>query len=104
MRSGATCLAFAQLAWRQDRYHHGLVKRPGTRWASTGWSICSTFPTPTLKEAGVQDHFSLGVAHMADAVAARSRKTSARDPGTCEESRLAGEMAIPPSSISSIRT
>jgi catechol 2,3-dioxygenase-like lactoylglutathione lyase family enzyme len=30
-------------------------------------------PAPTLKQTGVMDHFSLGVAHMADAVAALER-------------------------------
>jgi catechol 2,3-dioxygenase-like lactoylglutathione lyase family enzyme len=57
---------------------HGGKTDTATDWSSvqvpdgTDWLeyMLNISPTPTLKEAGVQDHFSLGVAHMADAVAA----------------------------------
>jgi catechol 2,3-dioxygenase-like lactoylglutathione lyase family enzyme len=57
---------------------HGGKTDTTTDWSSvqvpdgTDWLeyMLNISPTPTLKEAGVQDHFSLGVAHMADAVAA----------------------------------
>ena len=42
----------------------------GTDWLEYMLNIS---PTPTLKEAGVQDHFSLGVTHMSDAVAALTK-------------------------------
>jgi catechol 2,3-dioxygenase-like lactoylglutathione lyase family enzyme len=38
----------------------------GTDWLEY---MLNVSPTPTLQQAGVTDHFSLGVAHMADAVA-----------------------------------
>ena len=42
----------------------------GTDWLEYMLNVSST---PTLKQTGVMDHFSLGVAHMADAVAALER-------------------------------
>jgi catechol 2,3-dioxygenase-like lactoylglutathione lyase family enzyme len=42
----------------------------GTDWLEY---MLNVSPTPTLKQTGVMDHFSLGVAHMADAVAALQR-------------------------------
>ena len=42
----------------------------GTDWLEY---MLNVSPTPTLQQAGVMDHFSLGVAHMADAVAALQR-------------------------------
>ena len=59
-------------------YWHGGKTDSGTDWSSmqvpdgTDWLeyMLNISPSPTLKQAGVQDHFSLGVAHMADAVAA----------------------------------
>jgi catechol 2,3-dioxygenase-like lactoylglutathione lyase family enzyme len=42
----------------------------GTDWLEY---MLNVSPTPTLKQTGVMDHFSLGVAHMADAVAALER-------------------------------
>jgi catechol 2,3-dioxygenase-like lactoylglutathione lyase family enzyme len=38
----------------------------GTDWVEY---MLNASPTPTLKQAGVMDHFSLGVAHMPDAIA-----------------------------------
>jgi catechol 2,3-dioxygenase-like lactoylglutathione lyase family enzyme len=43
-------------------------------------------PAPTLKQAGVMDHFSLGVAHMADAVAALERNKC--DGPNCVETQI----------------
>jgi catechol 2,3-dioxygenase-like lactoylglutathione lyase family enzyme len=62
-------------------YWHGGKTETRTDWSSmqvpdgADWLeyMLNISPTPTLKEAGVQDHFSLGVAHMADAVAALQR-------------------------------
>jgi catechol 2,3-dioxygenase-like lactoylglutathione lyase family enzyme len=62
-------------------YWHGGKTDTSTDWASiqvpdgADWLeyMLNISPTPTLKTAGVQDHFSLGVAHMADAVAALER-------------------------------
>ena len=42
----------------------------GTDWLEY---MLNVSPTPTLQQTGVMDHFSLGVAHMADAVAALER-------------------------------
>lgn len=42
----------------------------GTDWLEY---MLNVSPSPTLKQTGVMDHFSLGVAHMADAVAALER-------------------------------
>jgi catechol 2,3-dioxygenase-like lactoylglutathione lyase family enzyme len=42
----------------------------GTDWLEY---MLNVSPTPTLKQTGVMDHFSMGVAHMADAVAALER-------------------------------
>jgi catechol 2,3-dioxygenase-like lactoylglutathione lyase family enzyme len=42
----------------------------GTDWLEY---MLNVSPAPTLKQTGVMDHFSLGVAHMADAVAALER-------------------------------
>jgi catechol 2,3-dioxygenase-like lactoylglutathione lyase family enzyme len=42
----------------------------GTDWLEY---MLNATPTPTLKQAGGMDHFSLGVAHMADAVTALQR-------------------------------
>jgi catechol 2,3-dioxygenase-like lactoylglutathione lyase family enzyme len=57
---------------------HGGKTDTRTDWSSvqvpdgTDWLeyMLNISPTPTLQQTGVQDHFSLGVAHMADAVAA----------------------------------
>jgi catechol 2,3-dioxygenase-like lactoylglutathione lyase family enzyme len=62
-------------------YWHGGRTEQRTDWQSiqvpdgTDWLeyMLNISPTPTLKEAGVQDHFSLGVAHMSDAVAALTK-------------------------------
>lgn len=43
-------------------------------------------PTPTLQQAGVMDHFSLGVAHMADAIA-QLEKNKCEGPN-CSKSQL----------------
>jgi catechol 2,3-dioxygenase-like lactoylglutathione lyase family enzyme len=59
-------------------YWHGGRTEERTDWQSiqvpdgTDWLeyMLNIPPDPTLKQAGVQDHFSLGVAHMGDAVAA----------------------------------
>ena len=59
-------------------YWHGGKTDTETDWSSiqvpdgTDWLeyMLNISPSPTLKQTGVQDHFSLGVAHMADAVAA----------------------------------
>jgi catechol 2,3-dioxygenase-like lactoylglutathione lyase family enzyme len=59
-------------------YWHGGKIETRTDWQSaqvpdgTDWLeyMLNISPTPTLKEAGVQDHFSLGVSHMADAMTA----------------------------------
>jgi catechol 2,3-dioxygenase-like lactoylglutathione lyase family enzyme len=59
-------------------YWHGGMTEQRTDWQSiqvpdgTDWLeyMLNLPPTPTLKQAGVMDHFSLGVTHMADAVAA----------------------------------
>ena len=59
-------------------YWHGGKTDTVTDWSSsqvpdgTDWLeyMLNISPTPTLKQAGVQNHFSLGVAHMEDAVAA----------------------------------
>jgi catechol 2,3-dioxygenase-like lactoylglutathione lyase family enzyme len=57
-------------------YWHGGKTETQTDWSSmqvpdgTDWLeyMLNISPTPTLKQAGVQDHFSLGVAHMSEAV------------------------------------
>jgi catechol 2,3-dioxygenase-like lactoylglutathione lyase family enzyme len=62
-------------------YWHGGKSDSRTDWSSiqvpdgSDWLeyMLNVSPTPTLKQAGVMDHFSLGVAHMADAVAALER-------------------------------
>jgi catechol 2,3-dioxygenase-like lactoylglutathione lyase family enzyme len=62
-------------------YWHGGRTEQRTDWQSiqvpdgTDWLeyMLNISPTPTLKEAGVQDHFSLGVSHMSDAVAALTK-------------------------------
>jgi catechol 2,3-dioxygenase-like lactoylglutathione lyase family enzyme len=59
-------------------YWHGGKTESRTDWSSmqvpegTDWLeyMLNISPTPTLKESGVQDHFSLGTEHMADVVAA----------------------------------
>lgn len=59
-------------------YWHGGRAEDKTDWQSSqvpdgsDWLeyMLNISPAPTLKQAGVQDHFSLGVAHMPDAVAA----------------------------------
>ena len=58
-------------------YWHGGMTDSRTDWQSvqvpdgTDWVeyMLNVSPTPTLKQAGVMDHISLGVAHMADAIA-----------------------------------
>ena len=62
-------------------YWHGGRTEQRTDWQriqvpdGTDWLeyMLNISPTPTLKEAGVQDHFSLGVTHMSDAVAALTK-------------------------------
>jgi catechol 2,3-dioxygenase-like lactoylglutathione lyase family enzyme len=62
-------------------YWHGGRTEARTDWQSiqvpdgTDWLeyMLNISPTPTLQQTGVQDHFSLGVAHMSDAVAALAR-------------------------------
>jgi catechol 2,3-dioxygenase-like lactoylglutathione lyase family enzyme len=62
-------------------YWHGGKTETRTDWSSmqvpdgSDWLeyMLNISPTPTLKDTGVQDHFSLGVAHMADVVAALER-------------------------------
>jgi catechol 2,3-dioxygenase-like lactoylglutathione lyase family enzyme len=59
-------------------YWHGGMTEQRTDWQSiqvpdgTDWLeyMLNLPPTPSLKQAGVMDHFSLGVTHMADAIAA----------------------------------
>jgi catechol 2,3-dioxygenase-like lactoylglutathione lyase family enzyme len=59
-------------------YWHGGMTEQRTDWQSiqvpdgTDWLeyMLNLPPTPSLKQAGVMDHFSLGVTHMADAMAA----------------------------------
>jgi catechol 2,3-dioxygenase-like lactoylglutathione lyase family enzyme len=59
-------------------YWHGGMTEQRTDWQSiqvpdgTDWLeyMLNLPPTPTLKQAGVMDHFSLGVTHMADAMTA----------------------------------
>jgi catechol 2,3-dioxygenase-like lactoylglutathione lyase family enzyme len=59
-------------------YWHGGMTEQRTDWQSiqvpdgTDWLeyMLNLPPTPTLKQAGVMDHFSLGVTHMADAISA----------------------------------
>jgi catechol 2,3-dioxygenase-like lactoylglutathione lyase family enzyme len=70
-------------------YWHGGRTEQRTDWQSiqvpdgTDWLeyMLNISPTPTLKEAGVQDHFSLGVTHMSDAVAALTICTTRTLPG-----------------------
>src|SRR5271156_745161 len=62
-------------------YWHGGRTDERTDWQSiqvpdgTDWLeyMLNIPPDPTLKQAGVQDHFSLGVVHMSDAVTALAR-------------------------------
>jgi catechol 2,3-dioxygenase-like lactoylglutathione lyase family enzyme len=62
-------------------YWHGGKTDTRTDWQSVqvpdgaDWLeyMLNISPEPTLKEAGVQDHFSLGVSHMEDAVAELAR-------------------------------
>ena len=62
-------------------YWHGGKKDTETDWSSMqvpdgrDWLeyMLNISPTPTLRDSGIQDHFSLGVAHMPDAVAALAR-------------------------------
>jgi catechol 2,3-dioxygenase-like lactoylglutathione lyase family enzyme len=62
-------------------YWHGGKTETRTDWSSlqvpegTDWLeyMLNISPTPTLKDSGVQDHFSLGVAHMPDVVAALAK-------------------------------
>jgi catechol 2,3-dioxygenase-like lactoylglutathione lyase family enzyme len=57
---------------------HGGMKDTAVDWSSvqvpngTDWLeyMLNISPTPTLQQTGVQDHFSLGTAHMPDVVAA----------------------------------
>jgi catechol 2,3-dioxygenase-like lactoylglutathione lyase family enzyme len=66
-------------------YWHGGRTEAVTDWESlqvpdgTDWLeyMLNVSATPTLKQAGVDDHFSLGVANMADAVAALQRNKCA---------------------------
>jgi catechol 2,3-dioxygenase-like lactoylglutathione lyase family enzyme len=51
----------------EDRVDWQSAQVPdGTDWVEY---MLNASPTPTLKQAGVMDHISLGVAHMADAIA-----------------------------------
>ena len=58
-------------------YWHGGGTDQRTDWQSaqvpdgSDWLeyMLNVSPTPTLKQAGVMDHFSLGVAHISDAIA-----------------------------------
>jgi catechol 2,3-dioxygenase-like lactoylglutathione lyase family enzyme len=63
-------------------YWHGGPKDDGvTNWVSmqvpegSDWLeyMLNTGPNPTLHQSGMMDHFSLGVAHMGDVVAALAR-------------------------------
>ena len=62
-------------------YWHGGRNEQSTDWVSlqvpdgTDWLeyMLNAEPTPSLRQAGVMDHFSLGVVHMSDAVAALQR-------------------------------
>jgi catechol 2,3-dioxygenase-like lactoylglutathione lyase family enzyme len=62
-------------------YWHGGPKDDVTNWVSlqvpdgTDWLeyMLNSGPNPTLHQVGVMDHFSLGVSHMSDAVAALAR-------------------------------
>lgn len=73
--------AFWQTTLGFRPYWHGGKTPNVTDWVSlqvpdgTDWLefMLNPSPTPTLQEAGVLDHFSLGVVHMQDAVAALAR-------------------------------
>ena len=62
-------------------YWHGGMTEQRTDWVSlqvpegTDWLeyMLNVAPSPSLRQVGVMDHFSLGVAHMSDAVAALQR-------------------------------
>ncbi len=58
----------ARLTTRTD--YQSIQVPDGTDWLEY---MLNVSPIPTLKQAGVMDHFSLGVAHMADAIAALER-------------------------------
>jgi catechol 2,3-dioxygenase-like lactoylglutathione lyase family enzyme len=75
-------------------YWHGGKTEQLTDWQSiqvpdgSDWLeyMLNMPPTPTLKQAGVMDHFSLGVTHMADAMAAL-QKNNCEGPN-CSKSQI----------------
>ena len=75
-------------------YWHGGRTEDRVDWQSsqvpdgTDWVeyMLNASPTPTLKQAGVMDHFSLGVAHMSDAIA--QLKKNKCEGSACTESKV----------------
>jgi catechol 2,3-dioxygenase-like lactoylglutathione lyase family enzyme len=75
-------------------YWHGGKTEQRTDWQSiqvpdgSDWLeyMLNLPPTPTLQQAGVMDHFSLGVTHMADAMAAL-QKNNCEGPN-CSKSQV----------------
>jgi catechol 2,3-dioxygenase-like lactoylglutathione lyase family enzyme len=75
-------------------YWHGGRTESAVDWQSaqvpdgTDWVeyMLNASPTPTLKQAGVMDHFSLGVAHMADAIAQLQKNKC--EGAACTESKV----------------
>jgi catechol 2,3-dioxygenase-like lactoylglutathione lyase family enzyme len=73
--------AFWQRVLGFKPYWHGGRNEQSTDWVSlqvpegTDWLeyMLNADPSPSLRQAGVMDHFSLGVVHMSDAVAALQR-------------------------------
>jgi catechol 2,3-dioxygenase-like lactoylglutathione lyase family enzyme len=68
----------------EDRVDWQSAQVPdGTDWVEY---MLNASPTPTLKQAGVMDHFSLGVAHMADAIAQLQKNKC--EGSVCTESKV----------------
>jgi len=75
-------------------YWHGGRTEDRVDWQSsqvpdgTDWVeyMLNASPTPTLKQAGVMDHFSLGVAHMSDAIAQLQKNKC--EGSACTESKV----------------
>ena len=75
-------------------YWHGGKTDTAIDWSSiqvpegSDWLeyMLNISPTPTLKQAGVQDHFSLGVQHMPDAIA-QLQKNGCKD-ASCTASKV----------------
>jgi catechol 2,3-dioxygenase-like lactoylglutathione lyase family enzyme len=68
----------------EDRVDWQSAQVPdGTDWVEY---MLNVSPTPTLKQAGVMDHVSLGVAHMTDAIAQLQKNKC--EGTTCTESKV----------------